>query len=178
MRTAMHVREPNCRGFTLVEVVIAMLLISIAALGISYVLSLGYRHQSDALWQGKAVALAQSYHEEIASRRFDESSPPGGVPPCAPAACSAPAAFNDGEPRAQYDDVDDYNGVLDAPPLDSQGNVRVGYDSFSVAVAVSYADPTLIATLGLDQASDAKVVRVTVSNPDGSLTFTAIRGNY
>lgn len=157
-----------------------MLLISIAALGISYVLGVGFRHQADALWQSKAVALGQAYHEEIASRRFDETTPVGGVPPCSPAtvACSPAVGFNDGEARAEFDDVDDYNGILDSPPLDSLGNPRIGYDSFTVSVTVTYADPALAAALGLDDATDTKVVRVSVSNPAGSLEFTALRGNY
>ncbi|NJN52656.1 MAG: prepilin-type N-terminal cleavage/methylation domain-containing protein [Gammaproteobacteria bacterium] len=175
-----HARDFGSRGFTLVEVVIAMLLISIAALGISYVLGIGFRHQSDALWQSKAVALAQAYHEEIASRRFDENSPLGGVPPCSASttACSLATAFDDGELRATFDDVDDYDGLHDAPPLDSQGVIRSGYDSFTVGVTVTYADAALMAALGLDDATDAKRIRVTVSSPEGNLVFTALRGNY
>jgi MSHA pilin protein MshD len=42
---------------------------------------------------------------EILSRRFDELSPVGGIPACT--VCSIPAAFNDGESRTLYDDVDD-----------------------------------------------------------------------
>jgi MSHA pilin protein MshD len=181
MRIVKPVREPGAAGgFTLVEVIIAMLLISIAALGITYVMGLGLRHQSDALWQSKAVALAQAYHEEIASRRYDENAPLGGTPPCSPATvpCTAAGAFNDGESRAEFDDVDDYDGVNDSPPVDSLGSPRLGYDSFTVEVAVAYADPALVATLGLDDPTDAKVVRVTVSNPEGSLEFTALRGNF
>jgi MSHA pilin protein MshD len=67
-------------GFTLIELVVTMLIISIAALGVMYSLSLGLRHQSDAIWQPKAVALAGSYMEEILGRRYDEQSPSGGTP--------------------------------------------------------------------------------------------------
>ena len=44
-------------GFTLVELIVTMMLVSIAVLGISYALSFAFTHQSDGLWQAKAVAL-------------------------------------------------------------------------------------------------------------------------
>ena len=67
-------------GFTLVELVVTMVVISIAVLGISYALSFAFSRQSDGLWQAKSVALAESYLEEIMARRYDEVTPLGGVP--------------------------------------------------------------------------------------------------
>src|SRR4051812_16600744 len=91
----LRVVRASSEGFTLIELVVAMLLLSIASLGVMYALSLGLRHQSDALWQPKAVALAESYMEEILARRYDEQSPLGGVPPCSTVttACTAAGAF-------------------------------------------------------------------------------------
>lgn len=168
-------------GFTLIELVVTMLIISIAALGVLYSLGLGLRHQSDSLWQAKAVALAQSYMEEILARRYDEHSPPGGPPPCSTTttACSPFGAFGDGEPRAEFDDVDDYDGLIEQPPRDVYGNPRSDYDSYRVTVSVAYADAAQIASFGLDTGTDAKVVTVTVSTPEGgALTFSALRGNF
>ena len=185
MRTAATAaRRVRCgsrsRGFTLVELVVTMLIISIAGLGVMYSLGLGVRHQSDALWQAKAVALAESYMEEILARRYDEQSPLGGVPPCATVvACSGPGAFSDGETRAEFDDVDDYNGLIEQPPRDAYGNPRPDYDSYRVAVAVAYPDAARIASLGLDTGFDAKLITVTVSTPEGgAMTFSAVRGNF
>ncbi len=169
------------RGFTLVELVVTMMIVSIASLGVMYSLGLGLRHQSDALWQPKAVALAESYMEEILARRYDEHSPLGGPPPCSPAttACSVPGAFGDGEARAEFDDVDDYDGLVEQPPRDIYGNPRVDYDSYRVAVSVAYASAAQVAAFGLDAASDAKIVSVTVSTPEGgAVTFSAARGNF
>jgi MSHA pilin protein MshD len=186
MRTAATAADPidtraDQRGFTLIELVVTMLIISIAALGVTYSLGLGLRHQSDSLWQAKAVALAESYMEEILARRYDENSPLGGPPPCSTTtiACSAPGAFGDGETRAQFDDVDDYDGLIEQPPLDAYGNPRADYDSYRVAVSVAYADAAQIASLGLDSGTDAKLVTVTVSTPEGgAMSFSAWRGNF
>jgi len=158
-----------------------MLVISIAALGVMYTLGLGLRHQSDSLWQTKAVALAESYMEEILARRYDEQSPLGGAPPCSTTttACSVQSAFNDGETRAQFDDVDDYDGLVEQPPRDPYGNPRPDYDSYRVAVSVVYPNPTQVVALGLDAATDAKLVTVTVSTPEGgAMSFSALRGNF
>jgi MSHA pilin protein MshD len=168
-------------GFTLIELIVTMLIISIAALGVTYVLGLGLQHQADPMWQVKAVALAQAYAEEIASRRYDEQTPSGGVPPCSPSTtpCSAAGAFDDGESRAEYDDIDDYDGVLDKPPRDTDGNPLPEYASYQVAVAVAYATPAQASVLGLDSGTDAKIVTITVSNPEGgAMSFSTLRGNF
>jgi MSHA pilin protein MshD len=168
-------------GFTLVELVLTLLLISIAALGVGYTMSFGLARESDSLWQTKAVALATAYFEEMQSRRFDETTPLGGVPPCSPAtvACSVAGAFDDGETRAQYDDVDDYDGLVDAPPRDAEGNVRAGYERYSVSVEVEYVPGALVTSLGLDGPTDAKRVDVAVTAPGGqTLRFAGLRANF
>lgn len=167
------------RGFTLVELIITMTVVTVAVLGISYALSFAFSHQSDGLWQARAVALGEAYIEEIMARRFDETTPLGGVPPCSPTtvACTGPGP--EGETRAQFDDVDDYHGVADAPPVDADGNVRADYAGYRVDVTVAYATPAQVASFGLDANTDAKVVTVTVTPPAGGpMAFNVVRGNY
>lgn len=167
------------RGFTLVELVVTMVVISLAVVGISRALSFAFAHQSDGLWHAKSVALAEAYLEEIMARRYDEAAPVGGVPPCAPAAvpCSAPGS--DGEPRAEFDDVDDYHGLDELPPLDADGNPRAGYPGYRVQVSVAYADAAQVAAFGLDDSSDAKLIVVRVTPPNqATLSFPVLRTNY
>lgn len=167
-------------GFTLVELIITMAVISVAVLGITYALSFAFAHQSDGLWQAKSVALAESYLEEILSRRYDESTPLGGVPPCsaATAACSSVLGA-DGESRAEFDDVDDFDGVNDLPPLDADGLPRPQYATYRVQVSVAYASAAQVAALGLDNPQDAKLINVTVTPPGGTpLDFPVLRGNF
>lgn len=180
MKSAAEARHAS--GFTLVELVVTMVLISIAVLGITQALAFALSHQSDGLWQAKSVALAESYIEAIMARRYDETTPVGGVPPCSPSttACTAPASLgSDGETRDQFDDVDDYHGVDDQPPLDADGNPRTEYSAYRVQVGVTYADAGQIAQYGLDDATDAKVVVVDVTAPGGdTMSFPVVRGNY
>ena len=107
------------RGFPLVELVLTIVIISIAGVSIFAALSFNLRHQSDGLEYARTSALAQAYIEEIMAKKYDETTPTGGVPPCSPAttACTPSANFDEGETRLQFDDVDDYDGLDDLPPL-------------------------------------------------------------
>ncbi len=166
-------------GFSLVELIVTMMLVSITVLAMSSALSFSFSHQSDGLWQTKSVTLAESYIEEIMARRFDETTPIGGVPPCAPATTPCGAIGSDGETRAEFDDVDDFNGVDDLPPLDLNGNSRAEYSGYRVQVSVAYVDAALVTSLGLDATTDAKLVTITVTPPGrSSLEFSFLRTNY
>lgn len=155
-----------------------MLIISIAALAMASALGFAFARSSDGLLEAKAIYIAQGYLEEIQARRYDEVAPVGGAPPCqtlSPCSVLGP----DAESRENFDDVDDYNGLLDAPPRDSQNQIMPEFSGFSVAVSVDYADAAQIAAWNLDDATDAKVVSVTVTTPDGKARpFIMIRGNY
>ena len=168
-------------GFTIVELVITMVVISLAVLAMTTSLGFAFQHQSDGLWRTKTAALAQSYVEEIMARRYDENTPLGGVPACAPAtvACTAPGSFDDGEARALFDDVDDYDGVDESPPVDVNGVARAEYAGYRVQVAVAYATAGQVATLGLDATTDAKLVTITVTPPVGDpVAYPFLRANY
>lgn len=104
------------RGMTLVEVVVATAVMSIA--GAVLVGTLGYiNHNSGAaMLQAQAQAVANAYLNEITAKNFAD---PDGV--------------GAETPRCAFDDVDDYNGLDDAQARDCFGNV-IG--NFRVRVAV------------------------------------------
>lgn len=168
-------------GFTLVEAILTMMVVSIAALAMTSVLSFGVAHSADGLWQAKAVGLAEGYIEQIMARRFDEQTPLGGVPACSAATvpCSTPAAFNDGEARADFDDVDDFDGVDDVGALDGDGAPIAGYERYRVVVEVAYPNAAQQAELGLSAADDAKIVTVTVTPPaERPMAFRVVKANF
>ena len=168
-------------GFSLVELVVTLLLLTIAAVAMTSSMGFAMRYQSDGLRNVKTLALAQAYAEEILARRFDERTPLGGVPACSASTtpCSPAGAFDDGESRAAYDDVDDYDGLDEAPPVDAAGNTLSGYDRYRVQISVAYADAAQVAALGLDDATDAKIVTLTITTPDGrSRNFPFVRANF
>ncbi len=170
----------RCAGFTLVEAVVTMVILSIAALAMGQTLGLAFSKSSDGLWQARSVALAQSYLEEIMGHRYDEATPVGGVPACAPGTtpCSA-IGPESGESRPTFDDVDDYHGLADAPPQDSDGNSWPVFAGYAAAVTVRYVTAAEVTSLGLDTTTDAKVVTVAITPPGRDpLTFTVLRANF
>lgn len=169
------------RGITLIEMIATIVILAIALAGITAALSGGIGRSADVLVEMRAVALAQSYLDEILGKRFDEASNPRGIPPCR-TDCTGEASFGpDGgeSDRGDFDDVDDYHGLDEgwqtATDLrDAEGNPRTGYDSFRVQVSVRYLDTSPAGeeeSLGatptdLDDDRDAKLITVTVSHPD------------
>ncbi len=70
------------RGVTLVEMVVVIVILAIALTTITQMVSQATVQGAYTHDETKAIELAQSYLAEIMSRRYDENSPVGGVPPC------------------------------------------------------------------------------------------------
>lgn len=137
-------------GITLIELVTVIVILSVALIGVTAAVSAAISRTSDVMVETRAVALAQSYLDEILGKRFDEHSAPRGIPPCR-SNCTDIADFgfsaDGGETgRADFDDVDDYHGLdegdEDLNPLqDADGNERLGYENYRVTVSVRYLEP-------------------------------------
>ena len=166
-------------GATLVELIVTIVIMAIALVSLALTVSFSASHSADSMIEVKLVELGQAYTEEILTKRFDENSPSGGVPACYPAGTACGALGVESETRSTYDDVDDYDGLDESPPVDSLGNVRQNYTGFRVQVSVSYMTAAQQLSYGLDDASDAKLIELTISPPSGSpLDFTFYKGNY
>lgn len=109
------------RGFTLVEVLMAIAIIAVGVGGVLLVFAVALTHSSDPQRQLQAVAIAEGYLDEILSRRYED---PDGIP-------------QRESSRALYDDVTDYDGVQDSPPRDQDGVVLAGLEDYTVRVRVS-----------------------------------------
>lgn len=184
------------KGLTLIEMVITIVILAISLAAISAMLSSGVGRSSDTTLEIRSAALAQSYLDEILSKRFDENSHPRGIPPCR-ANCTTFANFgpDSGENgRADYDDVDDYHGLDQGqgqtdPLQDSTGAERTGYENFRVRVSVRYMDIAVSGTEenlavdlnDLDENEDAKVITVRVnylnSGTEG-IAYSAYKTNF
>jgi len=188
------------RGTTLVELIVTIVILSIALTGVVFAIQGGLSRSSDPMVQLRAVALAQAYIDEIMGKRYDEKTPNNGIPPCRasappPRRCTVEGSFGpDGgeSSRDRFDDVDDYHGLDEGdgqpdPLQDAEGNTRDGYDNFRVQVEVRYIDlgasedeENLSIDNELNDEEDAKLVTVTVSfrgMPDG-FKFSAYKSNF
>ncbi|HEB58024.1 MAG TPA: type II secretion system protein [Gammaproteobacteria bacterium] len=167
-------------GFTLVEIIVMIVLVSIAMVGVMAAYQHAMRHGADPVHQTRALKLGQAYLEEILGKRFDENTGQGGIPRCnstdaGAQPCSSTFGPDGGETRDLYDDVDDYHGLDLSPPTDANGNALTGYNGFRLRVQVVNAGNELA---GLNNA-DAKRIDVTVTTPRGNdFQFSGYRVNF
>lgn len=112
-------RRHRQSGVTLIELIISIVVIAIAIGGVLGVLSQSVSHSADSMVMSQAVAIGEAYLEEITLRSFAD---PDGV---------------DGEAnRVDFDDVDDYNGLVDVGARDQFGVAIASLSQYTVAVTV------------------------------------------
>jgi MSHA pilin protein MshD len=156
-------------GATLIELVITIVIISVAIAGVVGAFSLITGRSADPLNQTRAVKLAQLYMDEILTQKYDDQTPQGGFPKFSGACSIGP----EGEGRTTFDDVDDYHGLSGAPST-ATGAALSGYDGFSISIAVACAGTEV----GLP-ASEAKRIDLDIAAPGNqSFSFTAYRTNF
>jgi len=144
-------------GTTLIELVIAIVIVSIAVSAILMVFSMNVGHSADPMIRYQAVAIAEAYLEEISLKSFAD---PDGV---------------DGEAnRTLYDDVDDYDGLVDVGARNQFDNALAGLDDYTVTVAVQSSGNVPGIT-----SSDLFLINVTITHAANiNFTLSAYRANF
>ncbi len=149
-----------CRGFTLVELIIGLVILGIGATAFLNLIMNTTQHSADPMNQQQAHAIAQAYMEEVLAQPFCD---PDFSTTC-PASCTsgtACATCNLAEgARSNYDAVCDYNGLSDATGArDFNGGLIGGLGNYNVSVNVDDSGVTLS---GLSSAA-GELVEVTVT---------------
>jgi MSHA pilin protein MshD len=148
-------------GVTLIELIVAMVVISIALTGILLVINYTTRNSADPVLRHQAIAIAEAYMEEITLRNYND--PDDGL------LCPTPEAN-----RALYDNVCDYNGLSNNGAVDQNGNAFAGLGNYTVNVVVA---PQPYGPAGLPV--NGLRIDVTVTDSGGqNLTLTGFRANY
>jgi MSHA pilin protein MshD len=143
------------RGVTLIELVVAITIVSIAATAVLGAMSVVSGRSADVMLRQQAVAVAEAYLEEILLKPVAD---PGGTVTS----------------RATFDKVDDYNGLSDVGAHDQFGNAIAYLTRYNVNVAVSQSS-----ALGGLAASATRRIDITVTTPTGlSVRLTGYRTNY
>lgn len=159
MRNAIAYPYSRCqRGLTLVELIVSMVIISVALGGVLVVMNFTTRHSADPVIQHQAVAIAEAYMEEIALLPY--SDPAGGYT---------------GLTRALYDDVASYDGLTNFGATDQNGVAIAGLESYAVTVSVGL--PAQYGPTGETVLARKITVRVQ-RGVDVDLTLTSYRTNY
>ncbi len=143
-------------GTTLIELVIAIVIVSIAVSAVLMVMSMNVGYSADPMIRYQAVAIAEAYLEEISLKSFAD---PGG---------------GDGETsRDLYDDTDDSNGLVDVGARNQFDAALPGLGDYTVSVTVTQSALPSIA------ASDNYLINVTVTHAAQiNFTLSAYRPNF
>lgn len=173
----------QCRqaGFTLVELVVFIAIVSIAMAGVVGALSYVNRHSADPLIQKQALAIAEALSQEIQQVPFtycdpndDNSGSATGYAGCATHAqqsivAATPATESRYQQANPLDNVADYGG-FQMPDGTCAGICRVG-DSTALNGLSGYTATVALANVGgsaafPDIAADAALqITVTVTGP-------------
>ena len=108
------------RGVTLVELVVSIVIIGIAASTVLGVFATTSASSADPMIRHQAAAIAEAYLEEIRLRAFDD-----------------PDGSDSEASRVDFDDVDDYDGLTDVGARDQFGNAIAGLSDYTVSVTVN-----------------------------------------
>jgi MSHA pilin protein MshD len=104
------------RGVNLIELIISIVIISIACTGVLLVFAQTVRFSADPMVQTQALAVAEGYLDEILARPLDD--PAGGETGGSEEGSPSLAAN-----RPLLDDVQDYDNLSNSPPQDQSGTV-------------------------------------------------------
>jgi MSHA pilin protein MshD len=148
------------KGFTLVELIVLIVVISAALVGVLIVFQNTVRSSADPQVQKQALAIAEALLDEILLTSYDPLPGTGA--------------------RANFDDVDDYVGYTTAGGMrDIQNNPIAGLSAYNVtSITVT---PVVLNDSGgvLTPVNEAKRVTVTVAGPAGfSMSMDGYRLRY
>jgi MSHA pilin protein MshD len=148
------------RGFTLIELIIFIVVVSIGMAGILGVMNTSVKSSADPMVRKQAFAIAESLLEEIVQKEY--AKPSGSTVVGYPTA---------GWNRALFDCVQDYNGYTVSGVTDAAGNPVTALAAYSVFPAVAVSDFPI-------NGQSVKKVVVSVTGPQGVVALTGYRGSY
>ena len=149
-------------AFTLIEILVTIVVIGIAAVALLGVFTNLVRTSADPAIQQQATTIAEAYLEEILLRPFED--PQGSE-----------SGSTEGETsRDQYDDVQDYNGLPANDPAANQFGTAIP-ELAQYRVTVTVGTESLNGIL----ANDSLRIDVVVTHPAiQPVTLSGFRTNY
>jgi len=142
-----HLRRSDSRqtGVTLVELILFILIVSVAVIGVTRIMNLTSVASTDPLREKQALALAESLLEEVQLQAFTYCDPDdaNAMTANSPAGCASGAQGltpTAGETRygsPRFDNVGDYHNfeMNPADPIkDIQGQVILGLETYTAKI--------------------------------------------
>lgn len=117
-------------GFSLVEIVIALVVISVALTGTLSVMEQTLRSSADPMLMHQAIVVAETYLEEVSLQPYMDPD----VDPVSGAVCPTAEAS-----RALYDNICDYDGLSDSGAEDQTGAAISGLEAYTIDITIDDA---------------------------------------
>jgi len=170
-------------GISLIELVMFIMIVSIALAGVLSVMNVSAKSSADPMVRKQAISVAESLLEEIEAQPFTWCDPDdaNAVTATSTAACTTVQGLTPtaGESRYSstqpFDNVGDYGGFSMSPILDLNGNTVATLSGATASVVVAQAGTAI----GLAADADALKIDVRiVRSPDIDITLTGYRFRY
>lgn len=177
---AMRPPRHSSIGFTFVEIVIYILVVSIGMIGILAIFQVAGKNSSETMARKQEMEAAEALLEEIELMPFTwcEPNDPAAQTAQSTADCSiaqglAPTPGQSrGDALNPYNHVGDYAGYAASPPTDILGQTLPGLAGYSYSVSI-----TPISVGGIPS-SDLLRIDVSVSGSAGSMTATGYKARH
>jgi MSHA pilin protein MshD len=149
------------RGFILIEASISYIVLSLALVALvpMFILSLRANKASEKV--AVAVHLSQELLEEVRLHRWDQATPTPSVHIAAGSALGLDGGESGADKRT-FNDIDDFNGWTESPPMDPVMRPLTSFSTYSRSVTISYLNASF-QTSGTP--TDLKKVAVCTSAP-------------
>lgn len=177
------------RGFSLIEVIVFMTIVAVAAGGILSVFAKANKGSSEMLARRQAMTIAEAVLNEVVAAPFTWCDPADTkfLTATSTASCNSmpevlPGAPEAGETRlgaSKFDNVNDFNAFAMGPGItDRAGTVVTGTGSYSVRV--STAAVAAAASWNGMTSNDMAVVTVSVTSPllGDAVALQGLRARY
>tara|TARA_R110002072_G_scaffold100183_2_gene220549 strand:+ start:28699 stop:29247 length:549 start_codon:yes stop_codon:yes gene_type:complete len=168
------------RGVTLVELVISIIIISIAMVALMNAFSASMLGSADPLWRNKTLKLAQLYMDEILAKNYDHTTPVGGMPVIENPDCTN-LGKDGSENREDFNDVDDYDEINNQVAKSLIASLDSSYSAYLVSVDVVCVGNE-VGAVDKNDAIDrdqAKKITVTITPPgQAAIPFAVYKANF
>ena len=158
----MSARRAN--GFTLIEMIIAIVVIGIGLAGVLAAFNTTVKSSADPLIHKQMLAAAEEMMEEVLLKPFAVS---GVAPTNTSISCGAPAS------RVTFDDVSDYHNFQTTGICDIEGTSVAGLGTYSIRVTIDAA-----ASLGTLSGGAVKKVTIVVTHGSETISLVGWRTDY
>ncbi len=160
------------RGLSLIELIMFIVIVSVAIVGVMAVLDVTARSSADPMARKQALAVAEAMLEEVLSKNYEnDPADPGNT--SATLGCTVNTTplcrTNTVADRANYNDVDDYAGWNQSAVYALDGTLAPVTGSYTVTVAV--AGDTLSTVAG-------KRITVSVATRGETIALAGFKANY